>query len=139
MSKAGGIVLSIIGGILSIVLFGMLLQILYPEFLILGRIFITIFQSVMILGGVITLIGALISIFAKTENFKKLAWITVLIGAIIGGGNIIAIFGAVQLKKESSKTISEKKEINKIKCPLCSYENDINNRICRYCGKELIK
>ncbi len=29
--------------------------------------------------------------------------------------------------------------VNKIKCPLCGYKNDINNRICSYCGKELIK
>ena len=29
--------------------------------------------------------------------------------------------------------------VNKIKCPLCGYKNNINNRICSYCGKELIK
>ena len=139
MSKEGGIALSIFGGILSITVFGILILVLYPEFLIFGRLFVTIFQVVMIIGGVITLIGAFISIFAKTEDNKKLAWITVLIGAILGGGNIISIFGAMQLKKGSLKALSEKDDINKIKCPLCSYKNDINDRICRYCGKELIK
>ncbi|MFW9873598.1 MAG: hypothetical protein ACFFG0_10875 [Candidatus Thorarchaeota archaeon] len=139
MSKEGGIVLSIIGGILSITVFGLLLLMLYPEILIFGRLFATIFQAVMIIGGVLTLIGAFISIVAKADDKKKLAWIIVIIGAILGGINIISIFGATQLKKESLGTLNETYDVNKIICPLCSYKNDINTRICRYYGKELIK
>ncbi|MFW9771419.1 MAG: hypothetical protein ACFFBY_08525 [Promethearchaeota archaeon] len=99
MSKAAGIALSIIGGIISIVLFGFLLLVIYPEFLIFGSLFILIFQTVVIIGGIISILGGIISIFAKTQKSISFAWITILIGAILGGGNILSIIGAVQIKR----------------------------------------
>ena len=102
MSKAGGILLSIIGGIISIVVFGIFIFVIYPEFLIFGRLFAIIFQSTMIVGGIITIIGAMISAFSKSLKSIKIAWITILVGAILGGGNILSIFGAIQIKKTST-------------------------------------
>lgn len=99
MSKAGGITLSIIGGFVSIVLFGILLVVIYPEFQIFGSLFLTIFQTIVIIGGTISILGAFISIFAKTQKVLQAAWIIVLIGAILGGGNILSIAGAIQIRK----------------------------------------
>ena len=135
MSKIGGIILSILGGTLSIVVFGVLLVALYPDLLILVRVFVTIFQAFMIMGGVLTLLGAFISILAKDEVNKKLGYIIIEIGAITGGINIISILGATQLRKEFS-ALSDK-VVERVKCPICDYMNDINSRLCRYCGKKL--
>lgn len=99
MSKAGGIALSIIGGLISIVVFGMLLIVIYPEFQIFGSLFLIIFQTIVIIGGIISILGACISIFAKTQKILQFAWITVLIGAILGGGNILSIAGAIMIRK----------------------------------------
>ena len=98
MSKEGGIALSIFGGILSITVFGILILVLYPEFLILGRLFVTIFQFMLISGGVLTIIGTIIFLVVDTSKTAKIAWIIILIGAILGGGNIISIFAAVKTK-----------------------------------------
>jgi len=52
----------------------------------------------MIIGGVITLIGAFMSLFSNTPDSLRTVWIIVLIGAIVGGGNVLAILGAMQFK-----------------------------------------
>ncbi|MFX1346758.1 MAG: hypothetical protein ACFFAI_16800 [Promethearchaeota archaeon] len=98
ISKGGGFALGILGGTISIIL-GLLLLVLFPEFEIFGRLFITIFQLITILGGIVTIIGTFIFLLIETSNTAKLSWIIVLIGAILGGGNIISIFAAVQIKK----------------------------------------
>lgn len=94
MSTTTGIVLGVIGGMISI-LIGLFMPILYPEFYIFGEAFVTIFQTVVLIGGILCLIGSFI-----TFKNLKIAWILVLVGAILGGGNIICIIGAVQIKKE---------------------------------------
>jgi hypothetical protein len=98
LTKAGGIILSFIGGLLSIFLFGFMLMFIFPELQILGSVFIMIFRTIMIIGGVITLIGAFISLFTNTPDGLSIVWKIVLIGAIIGGGNIPAIIGAMQFR-----------------------------------------
>ncbi|MBY8991319.1 MAG: hypothetical protein KGD58_11240 [Candidatus Lokiarchaeota archaeon] len=97
-SKTGGSVLGILGGAVSI-LIGSLMLVLYPEFLILGRLFVTIFQFILISGGVLTIIGTIVFLGVDTSKTAKIAWIIILIGAILGGGNIISIFAAVKIKK----------------------------------------
>jgi len=93
MSKVAGVILSVIGGSLSLLL-GLFIFDIYPEFLIFGELFVLTFQIILILGGVISLFGALLSYIRP-----KLAWIIILIGALLGGGNILTIFGAIQIKK----------------------------------------
>ncbi len=114
MSRVGGIILSFIGGLLSIFFFGMLLLVLYPEFQILGSLFVSIFKTFMIIGGIITIIGAFISLFTNTPDSIRIVWITILIGGLVGGGNILSILGAMQfrwyIKDIKKRTIMKKIE-----------------------------
>ncbi|MFX1375610.1 MAG: hypothetical protein ACFFA0_07345 [Promethearchaeota archaeon] len=138
MSKIGGIILSISGGIISL-LVGIFILVLFPEFKILG-IFAVIFQIFLIIGGILTLIGDFISIRAKTEKDNNLAWKIILAGAMIGGVNILSFAGAVALKNEHFETIYEEDDDSiKIECPVCGHKNNIEYSICRYCGKALTK
>ncbi|MFX0026241.1 MAG: hypothetical protein ACFE8M_07485 [Candidatus Hermodarchaeota archaeon] len=93
MKKIGGIILTLIGGVLSILL-GIFITVIYPVFFILGELFVLILKIITILGGIISLLGALLSIFRP-----KLAWIIILIGGIIAGGNMLTIIGAILIKK----------------------------------------
>ena len=97
MSKVGGIILGLIGGLISIFL-GVTLKLLFPEFEILGDVFISVFRTIMIIGGIITLIGVFISLFTKKPDSIRIAWIIILIGGLLGGGNVISIIGAMQFK-----------------------------------------
>jgi hypothetical protein len=63
------------------------------------RLFVTIFRTVVIIGGIASILGGLIAIFSKTPKLMQVSWIIVLIGGIVGGGNTLSIIGAVQLKK----------------------------------------
>ncbi|MFX1324675.1 MAG: hypothetical protein ACFE8N_06950 [Promethearchaeota archaeon] len=97
-TSKSGVVLGIIGGALSI-LIGLLLVVIYPEFQIFGSLFVTLFQTVVILGGILSIFGAILFLGVKNSMTAKQAWILVLLGAILGGGNILSIFAAVKLKK----------------------------------------
>lgn len=97
-TSRSGVVLGITGGALSI-LIGVLLAVLYPEFQIFGSLFVTLFQNVVILGGILSIAGALLCLGVKSSRNAKQAWILVLLGAILGGGNILSIAAAVKLKK----------------------------------------
>ncbi|MFX0028799.1 MAG: hypothetical protein ACFE8B_06290 [Candidatus Hermodarchaeota archaeon] len=97
-TSKSGVVLGILGGTLSI-LIGVLLLVLYPEFQIFGSLFLTIFQTVLILGGILAISGSILHLLAKNLMIAKQAWIFVLLGAILGGGNVFSIFAAVKLKK----------------------------------------
>ena len=96
ISKVSGVILSLIGGIISL-LIGLFIFDLYPQFLFFGELFVLIFQIILILGGIISLSGALLSFIRP-----KLAWIIILIGGLLGGGNILTIIGAGQIKKVES-------------------------------------
>lgn len=95
ISKAGGMILAIIGGLISLVVLGFLLLVIYPEILILGEVFANTFKLICIIGGIVTLVGVLISAIKP-----EVGWIVILIGAILGGGNILSIVGAIMIKKD---------------------------------------
>ena len=97
-SKGGGVVLGILGGGLS-VLIGVLLVWLYPDFQILGNLFVTTFQVIVISGGILSIIGSLLFLGVWDSRTARMTWVLVLLGAILGGGNIVSIFAAVKLKK----------------------------------------
>jgi len=98
MSRVGGIILSFIGGLLSIFFYGMMLLVIYPEFQILGSLFVSIFKTIMIIGGIITIVGAFMSLFTNTPDSIRIAWKIILFGGIVGGGNILSILGAMQFR-----------------------------------------
>ena len=97
-SKGGGVVLGILGGGLS-VLIAVLLVWIYPEFQIFGNLFVTTFQVIVILGGLLSIIGSLLFLGVRDSRTGRMTWVLVLLGAILGGGNILSIFAAVKLKK----------------------------------------
>ncbi|NVM46696.1 MAG: hypothetical protein HWN79_17455 [Candidatus Lokiarchaeota archaeon] len=61
---------------------------IYPEFYIFGELFVLSFQIMLIIGGSITILGA----FLYAMNVHS-ARVLILIGSIVGGVNIISIFG----------------------------------------------
>ena len=83
---------SILGGLLSIMI-SLLISIIYPELYIFGSIFMVILQIAMFCGGLLTIAGAIFSY----KNLK-LGRTLVLIGAILGGGNIITLSSLRYLK-----------------------------------------
>lgn len=83
---------SIIGSLISI-LIALFIPVLYPEFYIFGELFVHIFQIIMFSGGALSIIGTII-----TYKNMKLGRIIVLIGGILGGGNIIILSSLKYLK-----------------------------------------
>lgn len=96
MSRVAGVILSLIGGLISLLL-GLFLHDLYPEFLFFGEFFVLTFQICLILGGLISFTGVLLSYIRL-----KLAFIIILIGGLLGGGNILTLIGAGQIRKLKS-------------------------------------
>lgn len=96
--KKTGIILSIIGGLLSIGL-GFVLAV-FPRFMFpnlesgLGESY-KIIPGFTIIGGIITLIGTAIVPFKI-----KLAKYIILISGIVAGGNVLTIIGAIMLTKK---------------------------------------
>ncbi|MFX1277650.1 MAG: hypothetical protein ACFFBP_03035 [Promethearchaeota archaeon] len=109
-SKNKGIILSVVGGLSG---FGLafLVPLMFLElyinsityelqnFVQILKIVVLVLQLMFIIGGIITIIGALIGIASE-----KIGWIIVLVGAIGGGGLVIAIIGAIILKPTKSKS-----------------------------------
>jgi len=92
MSRIAGVILSLIGGSISLFL-GLFLIDLYPVILFFGELFALTFQICLILGGLISFAGVLLSYIRL-----KIAWIIILFGSLLGGGNILTIIGAIQIK-----------------------------------------
>ena len=61
---------------------------IYPEFYLFGEFFVLSFQFILIVGGSITILGAIL--YAKDVCSSS---ILILIGSIVGGLNIISIWG----------------------------------------------
>ncbi|MBA7663066.1 hypothetical protein ES703_71104 [subsurface metagenome] len=97
MSRVAGVILSLIGGLISLFL-GLFLIDLYPEFLIIGELFVLTFQICMILGGLISFAGVLLSYI-----HLNLAWIIIFIGSLLGGVNILTAIGAILIKNVAEK------------------------------------
>ncbi len=93
--KNQGATIAIVGGFLSFFI-AFLIPIAYPELIeYLGSSFIQIMQVVIIMGGVLSIIGALCVL-----GNKKMGKTIILIGALLSGVNIITIAGAAKIKSE---------------------------------------
>ncbi|MFX0005588.1 MAG: hypothetical protein ACFFA7_06580 [Promethearchaeota archaeon] len=106
ISKKTGIIISIIGGIFTI-LISFAIPTLYPELSSIGPNFVMILQIVTIIGGIITIVGGLLSLKAAL-----ISGILVILGGIVGGGNIISFVAAGLILREHKaskiKVIDEK-------------------------------
>jgi len=71
---------------------------LFPEFYLFGELFVNSFQIVLIIGGSITILGAIL--YAKNVSSSR---ILLIIGALLGGINIISLWGIRQILEESSQ------------------------------------
>ncbi|MGB5910985.1 MAG: DNRLRE domain-containing protein [Promethearchaeia archaeon] len=102
MSRVAGVILSLIGGLISLLL-GLFIYDLFPEFLFFGELFVSTFQICLILGGLISFAGVLLSYIRQ-----KLAFIIILIGGLLGGGNILTLIGAGQIRNANYAILSQK-------------------------------
>ncbi len=91
--KKIGFALSLAGGISSFIL-GLLLPRLFSLLYIFGPLFVTILQMIIIIGGVITIEGAIL-FWVNPSISGKL----VVIGAIISGVNTISLVGGILIIK----------------------------------------
>ncbi len=82
-----GFWLSILGGVISLIL-GFTIPWIYPEFYIFGEIFVLSFQIMLISGGLIIILGAIL--YAINTHSSR---VLILIGSIVGGINIISLWG----------------------------------------------
>ena len=87
ISREIGFAFSLAGGIMSFIL-GLYLPIWFFVFYIIGPLFVTILQMIIIIGGVITIEGAIL-FWIKPSISGKL----VLVGAILAGLNLISLYG----------------------------------------------
>lgn len=93
----GGIILSIIGGLSSILL-GFLIPDILPGVTSLMGEFVIILQEITIAGGIITLIGVIIVI-----SNPKTGGIIILIGGLVAGLNFLTIIGAASIFKKINR------------------------------------
>ena len=93
-----GFAFSLAGGITSFIL-GLFLPIMFSVFYLFGPLFVTVLQMMMIIGGLITIEGAIL-FWIKPSLSGKL----VLVGAIVAGINIISIYGGLRINKMNSKS-----------------------------------
>ncbi|MDX1797888.1 MAG: hypothetical protein R3255_04505 [Candidatus Lokiarchaeia archaeon] len=100
ISKKIGIIISIIGGIFTI-LVSFAFPTLFPELSSIGPNFVMILQIVTIIGGIITIIGGLLSL-----KSALISGILVILGGIVGGGNIISfVAGGLILRERKTSNI----------------------------------
>lgn len=150
--KKTGIILSIIGGLLSIGL-GFVLAV-FPRFMFpnlesgLGESY-KIIPGFTIIGGIITLIGTAIVPFKI-----KLAKYIILISGIVAGGNVLTIIGAIMLTKKKNQARSsydslkaydessgKEKPSDTVFLMRFSQEisengKEVINKICAHCGEK---
>lgn len=82
-----GFGLSMLGGYISIIL-GFMIPWIYPEFYIFGERFVLWFQTILNIGGIITILGAIL--YTTDAHSSR---VLILIGSLVGGVNIISILG----------------------------------------------
>jgi len=90
----GGFIISLIGGLTSIAL-GFGIPFVYPEMVYYMEDFIMILQSIMIYGGIVSIVGSLLVLYKP-----KLGGTIVMAGGFIAGINIITILGAKSIFKK---------------------------------------
>ena len=120
-----GLILSILGGLLSITL-GFSLAAIYPDFASRVKDLFIIIQGFAIIGGYITLIGtAIVSFNVKVGKYL------ILLSGIVAGGNLLTIFGAIQLTK---KFTTQKQERLPYICASCGEFSHTFAEYCENCG-----
>jgi hypothetical protein len=67
----------------------------YPEFYIFGVVFVVSLQIAFVIGGIITILGAIL--YARNVSS---AFILIVIGAFLGGLNIISICAAGMVRRD---------------------------------------
>lgn len=82
---------AILGGLISIII-ALLIPIVNPEFYIFGSVFVVVLQIMLFTGGLLTIAGAIYSY----KNLKS-GRILVIIGAILGGVNIVTLYSLRKL------------------------------------------
>ncbi|MFX1324753.1 MAG: hypothetical protein ACFE8N_07345 [Promethearchaeota archaeon] len=91
-----GFALSLIGGIISFA-FGSLLPIIFSEIHVLGSRFVTTLQMIIIIGGIVTIEGAIL-FWIKPSISGKL----IIVGAVMAGINPISLYGGIRIIKLNS-------------------------------------
>ena len=138
----GGIIISLIGGALSILL-GFGLPFIYPNITSSMTVITSILQITMIIGGIVSIFGALF-VFYK----PRLGSTFVAVGGLISGLNIVTIVGAgrilKKLRESGWKPTKKKKRAPKgkqgeIYCPFCHSEVKSGQELCDYCGNRIEK
>ena len=120
-----GLILSILGGLLSITL-GFSLRAFYPDLASRVPDLFIIIQGFAIIGGIITLIGtAIVSFNVKVGKYL------ILISGIVAGVNLLTIFGARQLTK---KFTTQKQERLPYICASCGEFSHTFAEYCENCG-----
>ena len=125
--------LSLAGGISSF-LFGLFLPRLFSLLYLFGSLFVTILQMIIIIGGVITIEGAIL-FWIKPSISGKL----VLIGAILAGVNVISLIGGRKIIKLSRKPKEKKSTFLKTFpyiCTKCKTFSNIKREYCENCGEK---
>jgi len=134
-----GIIISLIGGSISILL-GFAVPFIYPELAnSMGALFL-ILQLAMIIGGIVSIIGAIVVFFKPRLGSSIIAT-----GGILAGMNIITVAGAGRILKKLRETgvIPQKKKrtpkgiSGELFCPFCHSEVKSGQVSCDYCGNRL--
>lgn len=94
-----GFGLSILGGFISLIL-GFIIPWIYPEFYLFGEIFVLSFQIILSIGGIITILGAIL----YTTNARS-SRVLILIGSLVGGLNIISLLGWRKIRDDDKGKI----------------------------------
>ena len=93
----GGFIISLIGGLTSIAL-GFGIPFVYPELVYYMEDFIIILQSIIIYGGIVSIVGSIIVFFKP-----KLGGTIILVGGFIAGINIITFLGGSRILKKNKE------------------------------------
>ena len=86
-------------------LLGFTIPWIYPEFYLFGELLVISLQTAFIIGGIMTILGAIL--YAKNVSS---AIILIIIGALVGGINIITIF-AVRLVRDDLNQMKTNQEL----------------------------
>jgi hypothetical protein len=92
------------GGVISLLL-GFTIPWIYPEFYLFGELFVISLQTAFIVGGIMTIFGAIL--YAKNVSS---AIILIIIGALVGGINIISLWG-LKLVREDFNQMKANQEL----------------------------
>lgn len=98
ISKDLGFILSLAGGITSFIL-GIFLTSWFSIFYLIGPLFVRVLQMIIIIGGVITIEGAILY-WIKPSIAGKI----VLVGSIVAGVNPVSLYGGIRIIKLKSES-----------------------------------